>query len=75
MANISGTNPHIENRKPVYQLPPLPRWVKKVAVLWSINKKVIEPNVYIYIYTIMYFFRETTFRPLGGAAPSHFYTR
>jgi len=30
-------------RKVVYQLPTLPRWVKKVGVLWSINEKVIEP--------------------------------
>ena len=32
--------------KVVDQLPPLPRWVKKLGVLWSINEKVIEPNVY-----------------------------
>jgi len=32
--------------KVIYQLPPLPRCVKKVGVLWSINEKVIEPNVY-----------------------------
>jgi len=31
--------------KVVYQLPPLPRWVKKDGVLWAINEKVIEPNV------------------------------
>jgi len=29
-----------------YQLQPLVRWVKNVGVLWSINEKVIEPDVY-----------------------------
>ena len=47
-SRISPERIHISKiGKPVYQLPPLSRWVKKVVVLWSINKKVIEPNVYI----------------------------
>ena len=37
--------------KVVYQLPPLPRWVKKVGELWSLNEKLIEPNVYRPQYT------------------------
>ena len=46
-SRISPERIHISKiGKVVYQLPPLPRWVKKVAVVWSINKKVIEPNVY-----------------------------
>jgi len=43
---------------------------KKDGVLWSTNEKVID-----LIDTLLNFFRETIFRPLGGAAPSNFYTR
>jgi len=46
IANISGTDPHIENRKSSLSTTPLPRWVIKDGILWSINEKVIEPNVY-----------------------------
>ena len=55
--------------KVIYQLQPHPRWMKKVGILWSINEKslmCIDHNV---------LFRQTTFRPLGGADPSNFYTR
>ena len=46
-SRISPERIHISKiGKVVYQLPPLPRWVKKDGVLWSINEKVIEPNVY-----------------------------
>ena len=31
IANISGMDPQIENRKVFDQLPPLPRWVKKMV--------------------------------------------
>ena len=55
--------------KVFYQLPPLPRRVKKIGVFWSINEKVIESNVYRPQST---FFQETTFRPLGSAAPLKF---
>ena len=36
---------YLRNAK-VVTIQPLPRWVKKDAVLWSINEKVIESNVY-----------------------------
>ena len=45
IANISRTDPRIENRKSKCQLQPLPRWVKKDSELWSINKKVIGAHV------------------------------
>jgi len=32
--------------KVVYQLQPLPRWMKTTGGIWSMNEKVIEPNVY-----------------------------
>jgi len=41
IANISRTEPHIENRKEVDQLQSLPRWAKKDGELWSTNKKVL----------------------------------
>jgi len=46
-SRISPERIHISKiGKVPYQLPPLSRWVKKVGVLWSINEKVIEANVY-----------------------------
>ena len=44
---------------------------KKFGVLWSTNEKVIDSNIKK-LCTLMDFFRETTFWPLGGAAPSNF---
>jgi len=44
IANISGTDPHVENRKSSW-LQPLPRWAKKDSELWSTNKKVIGAHV------------------------------
>ena len=57
--------------KVVYQLPPLQRWVKKVGVIWSINEKVIEPNVYR-PETIMYFFSGDYISALRGCCSSKF---
>ena len=59
--------------KAVDQLQPLPRWAKKVGELWSTNKKVI--GVQCMLTHPSGIFRETTFRPVGGAGPSNFYTR
>jgi len=39
IANISGTDPHIENRKSNWSPQSLPRWMKKDGELWSTNKK------------------------------------
>ena len=54
--------------KVVGQLPPLPRWVKKLGVVWSINEKVID---------LMYIDHNLLFSgdyisALRGAAPSNF---
>jgi len=46
-SRISPEEIHISKiGKLVYQLQPLPRWLKKDRELWSTNEKVIEPNVY-----------------------------
>ena len=46
-SRISPEGIHISKiGKVVYQLQPLPRWLKKYRELWSTNEKVIEGNVY-----------------------------
>ena len=45
-SRISPERMHITKiGKVVYQLPPLPRWIKKDGELWSINEKVIGIGV------------------------------
>jgi len=46
IANISSTDPQIENEKKVSdQLQPILRWPKKIGELWSTNKKVIDLHI------------------------------
>ena len=56
--------------KVIDQLQPLPRWAKKDGERWSTNKIVIGAHVD----PPKLHYRETIFRPLGGAGPSNFNT-
>jgi len=73
IANISGTDLFIEHLKKLFNRNPCHVGGKKFDELWSTNNKVLEvhsdphgPQVDI--------LRETTFPPVGAAAPSNFYT-
>ena len=45
IANISGTDRHIEHLKKIDQPQPIPRWAKKIGELLSKNKKVLVPHI------------------------------
>jgi len=59
----------MKNRESSWSSTTLPRWTKKVGVLRWTNEKVIDSNKFSHYWTS---FRETIFRPLGGAAPWNF---
>ena len=78
IANVSGTDPQIENRKTT--APPTLGEKKlvnfgpqKVGELRSTNKKVIDMHIDPPKWTL--FGSKTIFRPLRGDVPSNFYTR
>jgi len=69
IANISITDRHIEHLKKKLDQPlPLPRWEKKIR--WTLVHKQ-KSSSDSYRPTQVHIFLETTFRPLGVAAPWH----
>jgi len=70
IANISGTDRPVENRKSSLSTTTSPTLDKKDGELWSTNEKVIGAHVD----PPKLHFSETLFRPVGRAGPSIFYT-
>jgi len=73
IANISGTDRDIQNRKDTWSTAIPPAFgERKSGELWSTNNKVrhvsLDPPKSTFI-------RKTIFRPLAGAASSNLYTR
>jgi len=66
IAIIFGTHRHVESWKNHHQLQPIPRWTKKIW--WTLVHKQ-QSYSGSYWPTQVDIFRETTFRPLGVAAP------
>ena len=72
IVNVSGMHRRVESLKKLDQLQPIPRWAKKIR--WTLVDKQ-KSSSGSYLPTQVDIFRETTFRPLSGAAPLDFYTR
>jgi len=70
IANISGNDRNIENRKSTWSTTFHPLLGEKIGELWSTNQKVIDAHVDLHNWA---FYLETIFRPLGGAGPSNLY--
>jgi len=70
IANISREGQDIQNRKDNDHQRFLPRSTKKSGELWSTNYR----ELYVSLNPPKLHFRETIFRPLGGAGRSNFNT-
>ena len=66
IANISGTDSHIENRKSILSTTTLPTLAERKSVNFGPQTNNLLRVMYI-DHNVL--FRETTFRPLGGVAP------
>ena len=72
IANISGKDQHIKNRKSSCQKSRKNLGEKNLAYFGLQTKKILT---LIHVHPNGLFLRETVSRPLGGAAPWNFYTR